>query len=105
MTPGLTDGAQLMNEAIALRTRFGVNVAADWMQKQGIPRDLAVYALVRSGAAHHYGAAAVGVGQWGKHYADERGAEGGAVRCALDQAGDAPEPVERDVDSPASVGA
>jgi len=45
-----------MNEAIVLRMRSGVNAAADWLEGQGFPRELAIFALVGSRHSSRYGA-------------------------------------------------
>jgi hypothetical protein len=60
-------GSHVLHHAIVLRMRNGVNAAADWMEEVGIPRDLAVYALMHSGIAWHYGAPEVkNMGKWMK---------------------------------------
>ena len=46
----------LMERAICVRMRSGVDAAADWLEKQGFPRELAVFALVGSRHSWRYGA-------------------------------------------------
>ena len=45
-----------MEHALALRMKHGVDAAADWLEEQGIPRELAVYSMVKARNAWRYGA-------------------------------------------------
>lgn len=53
--PKITDGVDLLDMARGLRYAIGVEETALWLEERGIPRALAVIALVGGHEAVHYG--------------------------------------------------
>lgn len=53
--------AELLERMLHERDKCGVDSAADWVQRKGIPRELAILALVGLHKAASYG---VGPGTW-----------------------------------------